>query len=148
MTENSEKADMYDFPLHDYTQEQNGSPYFSSIVRQCKWPSLSRRLLWSRIFPTVVTWRHISPLCWRIWWKSRAGGTLGASLEMESLLAGYLVVLQETGYILIQKSTGKGFHCTHPSDCRSLSSIFVDLCGPLWTFCGPLKRSPHGLHGR
>ena len=26
MTENSEKVDMYDFPVHDYTQEQNGSP--------------------------------------------------------------------------------------------------------------------------
>ena len=28
-------------PMHDCTLDQNGSPYFSSIVRQCKWPSLS-----------------------------------------------------------------------------------------------------------
>ena len=28
-------------PVHDCTLDQNGSPYFSSIVRQCKWPSLS-----------------------------------------------------------------------------------------------------------
>ena len=60
MTENSEKVDMYDFPAHDYTQEQNGSPYFSSIVRQCKSPSLSRRLLWSTNFATMVTWCHTS----------------------------------------------------------------------------------------
>ena len=34
---NSEKVDMHDFPVHDYTQEQNDSPYFSSIVWQSKW---------------------------------------------------------------------------------------------------------------
>ena len=28
-------------PVHDCTLDQNGRPYFSSIVRQCKWPSLS-----------------------------------------------------------------------------------------------------------
>ena len=32
---NIDKIDMYDFPLHDCTQEQNGSPHFSYIVRQC-----------------------------------------------------------------------------------------------------------------
>ena len=36
---------MYDFPVYDCTQEQNGSPYFSSIVQHCKWPSLSRRIV-------------------------------------------------------------------------------------------------------
>ena len=25
---------MYDFAVHEFTQEQNGSPYFSPIVRQ------------------------------------------------------------------------------------------------------------------
>ena len=34
---------MYDFPLHDCTQKQTGSPQFPSIVRKCKWPSLSRK---------------------------------------------------------------------------------------------------------
>ena len=34
---------MYDFTLHECTQEQNGSPQFPSIVRKCKWPSLSRK---------------------------------------------------------------------------------------------------------
>ena len=29
------------FSVHDCTQEQNDSQYFSSKVRQCKWPSLS-----------------------------------------------------------------------------------------------------------
>ena len=33
---------MYDFPVHDCAQEENGSPY---IVRQCKWPSLSRKIV-------------------------------------------------------------------------------------------------------
>ena len=36
---------MYDFPMHDWTRDQNGVPYFSSIVRQCKWPSLSREMV-------------------------------------------------------------------------------------------------------
>ena len=36
---------MYDFPVPDCTQEQNGSPQFSSIVRQCKWPSMSRTIV-------------------------------------------------------------------------------------------------------
>ena len=36
---------MYDFPVHDCTRDQNGVPYFSSIVRQCKWPSLSREIV-------------------------------------------------------------------------------------------------------
>ena len=36
---------MYDFPVPDCTQEQNGSPQFSSIVRQCKWPSMSRMIV-------------------------------------------------------------------------------------------------------
>ena len=31
---------LYDFPVHDCTQEQNGSPYFSSIVGQC-WMAVS-----------------------------------------------------------------------------------------------------------
>ena len=29
----NEKIDMFDFAVYDCTQEQNGSPYFSSIVR-------------------------------------------------------------------------------------------------------------------
>ena len=41
----NEKIDMYDFPLPDCIQEQNGSPQFSSIVRHCKWPSLSRTIV-------------------------------------------------------------------------------------------------------
>ena len=36
----NEKIDLYDFPVHDCA---NGSPCFSSIVRQCQWPSLSRK---------------------------------------------------------------------------------------------------------
>ena len=30
----NETIDMYDFPVYDCTQEQNGSPYFPSVVRQ------------------------------------------------------------------------------------------------------------------
>ena len=41
----NEKIDMYDFPAHDCTQELNSSPYFSSIDRQCKGPSLSRKIV-------------------------------------------------------------------------------------------------------
>ena len=45
MAEKSENnADLYDFPKLDCTKTQNGNPYVSSIVRQCKWPSLSRKI--------------------------------------------------------------------------------------------------------
>ena len=41
----NEKNGLYDFRVNECTPEQNGSPYFSSIVRQCKWPSLSRKIV-------------------------------------------------------------------------------------------------------
>ena len=48
----NETNDVYTvFPVHDCTQEQNGSPYFFSIFRQWKWPSLSR----SSNFATIIT---------------------------------------------------------------------------------------------
>ena len=40
-----QKIDISDFPVNDCTQKQNGIPYFSSIVQQCKWPSLSRKII-------------------------------------------------------------------------------------------------------
>ena len=41
-----QKIDIGDLiPVLDYTQKQNDTPYFSSIVQQCKWPSLSRKII-------------------------------------------------------------------------------------------------------
>ena len=73
-----------DFPVHDCTLEENGSPYFSSVVRQCKWPSLSRKNIEIRKFcyDRNVT-SHVSALLWKsipltafntgerilIWWR-------------------------------------------------------------------------------
>ena len=52
---------MYEFSVHDCNKEQNRSRYFSSIVRLCNWPSQSQeRLLRSRNFASLVTWRHTS----------------------------------------------------------------------------------------
>ena len=45
----NEKIDMQDFPVHDYIQEKNGSPYFSSMVGQCK-PFQEQQLLRFRKF--------------------------------------------------------------------------------------------------
>ena len=45
MAEKTEKVDMHDFPVHDCTHEQNGSPYFSSIIAQYKWFYLSRKVV-------------------------------------------------------------------------------------------------------
>ena len=55
MTENSEKVDMSDFPVHDHTQKQNGSPYFSSIVHNANGRLCQERLLRSSNFATMVT---------------------------------------------------------------------------------------------
>ena len=46
---------MYYFPVHDCTQEQNGSPYFSSIVQNADGRLCQERLLRSRNFATMVT---------------------------------------------------------------------------------------------
>ena len=40
-----EKIYMYDFLVLYGAKKQNGSPYFSSVVRQYKWPSLSKRIV-------------------------------------------------------------------------------------------------------
>ena len=56
-----QKTDMYDFSVHDCTQDQNGSPYFSSIVRQSRGHLYQKRLLRSKSFATMVTRRS------RIW---------------------------------------------------------------------------------
>ena len=40
-----QKIDISDFPVHDRLQKQTVSSYFSSIVQQCKWPSLSRKII-------------------------------------------------------------------------------------------------------
>jgi len=34
---------MYHFAVNDFTQKENGSLYFSSIVGQCKWSSQERK---------------------------------------------------------------------------------------------------------
>ena len=49
-----EKIDIYDFSVHDCTQGQNDSPYFSSIVSQGNRPSLSRNIIECRNFATMV----------------------------------------------------------------------------------------------
>ena len=40
-----QKIDISDFPVHDCLQKQTVSSYFSSIVQQCKWPCLSRKII-------------------------------------------------------------------------------------------------------
>ena len=41
---NKRKIDMCNFPLHDCTQKETVGLFFSSLFRQCKWPSLSRNI--------------------------------------------------------------------------------------------------------
>lgn len=45
MSGKKKKGDMYDFPVHDCNQEQNGSRYFSTVVRQYTWLSLPRKIV-------------------------------------------------------------------------------------------------------
>ena len=62
----NEKIVMYDFPMHNCTKQQNGSPCFffhfwdNANGRLCK-----ERLLRSRNFSTMVTWRQSCPLYFR-----------------------------------------------------------------------------------
>ena len=55
---------MYDFPVYDCLQEQNFSPYFSSIVRKSNSRLCQERLLTSTNLATMVNWRYTSPLYW------------------------------------------------------------------------------------
>ena len=57
----AEKIDMYDFPVPDCTEEQNGS----------KWPSLSRTIVELQKFAAMVTWRHASLYFSEFLWVSR-----------------------------------------------------------------------------
>ena len=41
----TKRNDTYDCSVHCCTLEQNGNSHFFSIVRQCKWPSLSRKVV-------------------------------------------------------------------------------------------------------
>ena len=93
IAEKHEKIDMYEFPVHDCTQEQNGSPYFSSIVRQCKWTSSSRKIveiqkfcyhgnLTSR-FPLILGW---GSWCKRVFFADRQA--VGTSTLARQILKG------------------------------------------------------------
>ena len=57
----TKNLNMYDFPVHDYIQEQNGSPYFV-LFQQCNGRLYQERLLRSTNFATMVTLRRTSPL--------------------------------------------------------------------------------------
>ena len=56
----TKKLNMYDFPVHDYIQEQNSSPYFV-LFQQCNGRLYQERLLRSTKV-TMVTLRRTSPL--------------------------------------------------------------------------------------
>ena len=45
MAKKMKKINMYDFPVHHCTQEQNSIPCFSLMVGQCKGTSLSRKIV-------------------------------------------------------------------------------------------------------
>ena len=66
---------MYDFPVHDCTQEKNGNPYFSSVVQQCKWPSPSRKIV------------EIKKFCYRSNVTSNVSKEVGRSTEIRHKLA-------------------------------------------------------------
>ena len=58
---NKRKIDMCNFPLHDCTQKETVGLFFSSLFRQCKWPSLSRNI---RDLTIRQRWRQ-----WKRRWK-------------------------------------------------------------------------------
>ena len=58
----NEKIDMCGFPMNECTRKQNVSPFFSSILRRCKIPFLSRNIVEIQNVATKVTWRHTCPL--------------------------------------------------------------------------------------
>ena len=45
MAEKNDKNDMYDFPVHDFNQEQNSSPFFHHLTMQMAVWSLPRKIV-------------------------------------------------------------------------------------------------------
>ena len=92
---------MYDFHEYDGTQEQNSSPYFSSIVQQHNGRLCQERLLRSRNFATMVRWHYISPLCCFILcvclWLQQAGFQMMARNE---IIRGVTLPAELTMYLL------------------------------------------------
>ena len=62
MKESSKNVDMYDFPVHDFTQEQNGSPYSISTFDNAN--GLSRKIVVIQKFcyHGILT-SHFSSIC-------------------------------------------------------------------------------------
>ena len=50
---NEKKNDMYDFPVHNCTQEQDGSPYLSFIVRQQMTVSVKKSCYYGNLMSQV-----------------------------------------------------------------------------------------------
>ena len=86
--EKKEKIDMYDFPVPDCTQEQNCSPQFSSIVRQCKWPSLSRTIIEIQKFcyHGNLTSLYFSEFLWVSWCERVFSQTVNKQWVCEIIL--------------------------------------------------------------
>ena len=51
----TKKLNMYDFPVHDYTQDQTGSPYFFLCFNNANGRLYQERFLRSTNFVTMVT---------------------------------------------------------------------------------------------
>ena len=97
----SRKNDMtcMTFRFSDCTQEQNGSPQLSSIVRQCKWPSMSRTIVeiqkfcyhWTSRF-SLFLWVSLSFMMWTSFFRrsSKSSGYARQSFFVYSCLADLL----------------------------------------------------------
>ena len=80
IAEKTKKMEKNDFPVPDCTQEQNCSPQFSSMVRQCKWPSMSRTIVEIQKFCyhgnltsrfSLFLWVSLSFMMWRSFFADR-----------------------------------------------------------------------------
>lgn len=105
---------MYGFPVHDYPQKQNGSPFFSSMLEKANALLSQARLLWSSKFATMAMWCHT---------LLALGYMLGYPLSKARWMESHLSVhLQHKALIVI----GLSFH-------RELNTSFMS-----WT----LEHSP------
>ena len=85
-------------PVHDCTLDQNGSPYFPSIARQRKWPSLSWQIVeiqkscyHGNVTSQSSSLRSTASLI--NWWKKIYKNEFVSSTSPLSLFLSYLVVL-------------------------------------------------------
>ena len=106
----NEKIEVYDFPVHDCTQEQNSSPYFTSIIGQCKWLLLWRKVVEIQKFCYHGNNSSHSPLLLRLCSKKNWRGP-SASTAPSIIRVVFWVIFGSRRFCSVVQCSQAGIYC-------------------------------------